>query len=174
MICFECQSVDRQNGFHKVLRYQCLHCGLDKPIYRQRFCKSCFYEAPKRLIGSCIPNWANRIWKPGRTGLGVWKVQLQPHIVFGQQQQCKGWRYAQKSDPYPLDRSGSPWGHRIVELPNRYLAGITEVALKNTSATKPIGDDAQKTKLRMKIWWSGAKTNDSFLRRCKTTFLKTI
>ena len=26
----------------QFVKYQCLNCGLDKPIYRQGFCKSCF------------------------------------------------------------------------------------------------------------------------------------
>ena len=28
------------------IKYQCLNCGLDKTIYRQGFCKSCFFETP--------------------------------------------------------------------------------------------------------------------------------
>ncbi len=35
-----------------------------------------------------------------------------------------------------MDRSGRNTGYCIVEVPNRYLAGITEVALKNHYADK--------------------------------------
>ncbi|MEP0213478.1 MAG: DUF2797 domain-containing protein, partial [Cellulophaga sp.] len=28
------------------IKHQCLNCKLDKPIYRQGFCKSCFFEIP--------------------------------------------------------------------------------------------------------------------------------
>ena len=28
----------------KFLKYQCLNCGLDRPIFRQGFCKSCFSD----------------------------------------------------------------------------------------------------------------------------------
>ena len=31
----------------KFLKYQCLNCGLDRPIFRQGFCKSCFFEVPQ-------------------------------------------------------------------------------------------------------------------------------
>ena len=29
------------------LKYECLTCHEDKPIYRQGFCKSCFFETPQ-------------------------------------------------------------------------------------------------------------------------------
>ena len=31
----------------QLVGYQCLNCGMNKPIYRQGFCKSCFFEMPQ-------------------------------------------------------------------------------------------------------------------------------
>lgn len=30
------------------VKYQCLNCSSDAPIFRQGFCKSCFFELPDR------------------------------------------------------------------------------------------------------------------------------
>ena len=75
------QLLDKNIGL-KFVRYQCLNCGLDKPIYRQGFCKSCFYE---------IPEAADWIMHPeqSKAHLGIEdrdleyekKVQIQPHIA---------------------------------------------------------------------------------------------
>ena len=33
----------------QFVKYQCLNCGLDRPIYRQGFCKSCFFDIPQAV-----------------------------------------------------------------------------------------------------------------------------
>jgi hypothetical protein len=40
------QLLDKTLTFSFV-KYECLNCHLDKPIYRQGFCKSCFFEIPQ-------------------------------------------------------------------------------------------------------------------------------
>ena len=39
------QLINKSIGI-KHIGHQCLSCGLDKPIHRQGFCRSCFYEKP--------------------------------------------------------------------------------------------------------------------------------
>jgi hypothetical protein len=46
----------------------------------------------------------------------------------------------ENTSTYTMDWSGAIEAVSIVEVPNRYLAGITEVALKNYYADKPIGE----------------------------------
>lgn len=36
--------------------YECLNCHEDKVIFRQGFCKNCFFDTPKPEIGSCDQN----------------------------------------------------------------------------------------------------------------------
>ena len=31
----------------KFVKHQCLNCSLNKPIFRQGFCKSCFFDMPQ-------------------------------------------------------------------------------------------------------------------------------
>ena len=51
-LVFENDFINMNQGLNKELqidfiKYQCLNCGEDKPIYRQGFCKSCFFETPR-------------------------------------------------------------------------------------------------------------------------------
>ena len=116
----------------KFVRYQCLNCGLDKPIYRQGFCKSCFYE---------IPEAADWIMHPelSKAHLGIEdrdleyekKVQIQPHIVYlANSSNVKVGVTRKSQGPTRWIDQGAHEAIEIVEVPNRYLAGITEVALK--------------------------------------------
>ena len=65
------------------MKFECLNCGLEKKIYRQGFCQSCFFETP---------NAGDWIMRPelSKAHLGVEdrdlefekKMQLKPHIVY--------------------------------------------------------------------------------------------
>ena len=81
------------------VKYECLNCGLDKPIYRQGFDKKCFYETP---------NAGDWIMRPelSKAHLDIEdrdleyekKVQLQPHIVYlANSSNVKGWCYQENS-----------------------------------------------------------------------------
>ena len=123
------------------VKYECLNCHLDKPIYRQGFCKSCFFE---------IPQAADWIMKPelSKAHLGIEerdldyekKVQLKPHIVYlANSSNVKVGVTRKGQVPTRWIDQGAHEAIEIVEVPNRYLAGITEVALKIMLVTKPIG-----------------------------------
>lgn len=113
--------------------YECLSCHESKEIFRQGFCKSCFFETPS------AGEW---IMKPelSQAHLGIedrdlafeQKVQLQPHIVyFAVSSGLKVGVTRKTQVPTRWIDQGAHQALPIVEVPNRYLAGITEVALKN-------------------------------------------
>ena len=113
--------------------YQCLNCNKKKKIYRQGFCYDCFYSSP------AVGDW---IMKPelSTAHLGIadrdleyeQKVQLQPHIVYlALSSEVKVGVTRKTQMPTRWIDQGASQAISIVEVPNRYLAGITEVALKN-------------------------------------------
>ena len=131
------QLLDKKISIDFV-KYQCLNCGLDKPIYRQGFCKSCFYD---------VPQAADWVMKPelSQAHLGIEerdlefekKVQLQPHIVYLANSSNVKVGVTRKSQvPTRWIDQGAHEAIEIVEVPNRYLAGITEVALKEHVSDK--------------------------------------
>jgi hypothetical protein len=118
--------------------HQCLNCGKKKKIYRQGFCYECFYSSP------AVGDW---IMKPelSTAHLGIEdrdiayekKVQLQPHIVYlALSSEVKVGVTRKTQMPTRWIDQGATQAISIVEVPNRYLAGITEVALKNHYADK--------------------------------------
>ena len=120
------------------LGYQCLNCGKKKKIFRQGFCYDCFYSS------AAVGDW---IMKPelSTAHLGIAdrdlvyeeKVQLQPHIVYlALSSEVKVGVTRKTQMPTRWIDQGANEAISIVEVPNRYLAGITEVALKNHYADK--------------------------------------
>lgn len=118
--------------------YECLNCGQQKKIFRQGFCYDCFYSSP------AVGDW---IMKPelSTAHLGIQdrdlayeeKVQLQPHIVYlALSSEVKVGVTRNTQVPTRWIDQGAEKAIAIVEVPNRYLAGITEVALKNNFADK--------------------------------------
>ena len=118
--------------------YECLNCGKQKKIFRQGFCYDCFYSSP------AVGDW---IMKPelSTAHLGIQdrdlayeeKVQLQPHIVYlALSSEVKVGVTRNTQVPTRWIDQGAEKAIAIVEVPNRYLAGITEVALKNHFADK--------------------------------------
>lgn len=117
---------------------QCLNCGLDKKIYRQGFCKSCFFEIPQAADWIIRPELSSaHLDKPDRDLAYEKKVQLQPHIVYLANSSNVKVGVTRKSQlPTRWIDQGAHEALEIVEVPNRYLAGITEVALKAHVADK--------------------------------------
>ena len=118
--------------------FQCLNCGKKKKIFRQGFCYDCFYSS------ASVGDW---IMKPelSTAHLGIQdrdlayeeRVQLQPHIVYlALSSEVKVGVTRKTQMPTRWIDQGANEAISIVEVPNRYLAGITEVALKNHYADK--------------------------------------
>ncbi|WP_395058895.1 DUF2797 domain-containing protein [Flavobacterium sp.] len=118
--------------------YQCLNCNKKKKIFRQGFCYDCF------MGSASAGDW---IMKPelstahldieDRDLVYEKKVQLQPHIVYlALSSEVKVGVTRGSQVPTRWIDQGAVLAIPIVEVPNRYLAGITEVALKNHYADK--------------------------------------
>ena len=118
--------------------YQCLCCGKEKKIFRQGFCYDCFYDSAQ------VGDW---IMKPelSKAHLGIEdrdleyekEVQLKPHVVYlALSSNVKVGVTRKTQVPTRWIDQGATKAIEIVEVPNRYLAGITEVALKEYVADK--------------------------------------
>ncbi len=120
------------------LKYQCLNCGLERPIFRQGFCRSCFYEIPAAGDWIMHPELSTaHLGKEDRDLEYEKKMQLQPHIVYLANSSNVKVGVTRKSQvPTRWIDQGAHEAIEIVEVPNRYLAGITEVALKEHIADK--------------------------------------
>ncbi len=114
------------------VKYECLNCHLDKQIYRQGFCKSCFFETPNAGDWILKPELSTaHLGKEDRDLEFEKKMQLKPHIVYLANSSDVKVGVTRKSQiPTRWIDQGAHEAIEIVEVPNRYLAGITEVALK--------------------------------------------
>ncbi|SNR14838.1 DUF2797 domain-containing protein [Tenacibaculum jejuense] len=122
----------------KFETYECLSCGLEKEIYRQGFCKSCFFETPNAGDWIMRPELSKaHLGEADRDLEYEKKVQLQPHIVYlANSSNVKVGVTRKTQVPTRWIDQGAHEAIEIVEVPNRYLAGITEVALKEHVADK--------------------------------------
>jgi len=120
------------------LKYECLHCHLDKPIYRQGYCKNCFFEIPQAADWIMRPELSTaHLDKEDRDLEYEKRMQLQPHIVYlANSSNLKVGVTRKDQVPTRWIDQGAHEAIEIVEVPNRYLAGITEVALKDYVADK--------------------------------------
>ncbi|CAM3826830.1 DUF2797 domain-containing protein [Flavobacterium branchiophilum] len=120
------------------LGYQCLNCNKKKKIFRQGYCYDCF------MSSAAVGDW---IMRPelSKAHLGIADrdlvyekaVQLQPHIVYlALSSEIKVGVTRKTQVPTRWIDQGATEAIPIIEVPNRYLAGITEVALKNHFADK--------------------------------------
>lgn len=120
------------------LKYECLNCHLEKRVYRQGFCKACFFELPSTGAWIMRPELSRaHLGKEDRDLAYERSVQLQPHIVYlANSSHLKvGVTRKQQIQTRWIDQ-GAHSAMEIVEVPNRYLAGITELALKKHVADK--------------------------------------
>ena len=63
--------------------YECLNCHLEKKIYRQGFCQSCFFDIPQAADWIMRPELSKAHLDIEDRDLAYEKqVQLQPHIVY--------------------------------------------------------------------------------------------
>lgn len=118
--------------------YQCLNCKKAKKVFRQGFCYDCFMRSP--AVGDWImkPELSTAHLDIEDRDLAYEKrVQLQPHIVYlALSSDVKVGVTRNTQVPTRWIDQGAIQAIPIVEVPNRYLAGITEVALKNHFADK--------------------------------------
>jgi len=142
-LVFENDFIHMNQALNKELqidfiKYQCLNCGEDRPIYGQGFCKSCFFETPRAGDWIMKPELSTaHLDKEDRDLEFEKKMQLQPHIVYLANSSSVKVGVTRKSQvPTRWIDQGAHEAIEIVEVPNRYLAGITEVALKEFVSDK--------------------------------------
>ncbi|HHM01474.1 MAG TPA: DUF2797 domain-containing protein [Caldithrix abyssi] len=118
--------------------YRCLNCGSAKKIFRQGYCYDCFYKQAD------VGDWVMRP-ELSTAHLGIEdrdleyekEVQLKPHIVYlALSSNAKVGVTRKTQVPTRWIDQGASAALEIVETPNRYLAGITEVALKKHVSDK--------------------------------------
>lgn len=122
----------------ELIKHQCLNCGNDRPIYRQGFCRSCFFDIPAAGDWIMRPELSTaHLNQEDRDLEYEKKVQLQPHIVYlANSSNIKVGVTRKTQIPTRWIDQGAHEAIEIVEVPNRYLAGITEVALKDHVSDK--------------------------------------
>lgn len=112
--------------------YECMGCGRERKIFRQGHCYDCFYSNP--MCG----DWVMRP-ELSKAHLGIAdrdleaesSVQLQPHVVYlALSSEVKVGVTRKTQVPVRWIDQGACEAVSILEVPNRYLAGIAEVALK--------------------------------------------
>ena len=118
--------------------YQCLNCGKKKKIFRQGFCYDCFMSSASAGDWIMKPELSTAHLDIEDRDLAYEKkVQLQPHIVYlALSSEVKVGVTRGTQVPTRWIDQGAVQAIPIVEVPNRYLAGITEVALKSHYADK--------------------------------------
>jgi len=118
--------------------FQCLGCGKDKKIFRQGYCYDCFYALPQ------AGDWIIRP-ELSKAHLGIQdrdlayekQVQLKPHVVYLANSSNVKVGVTRKSQiPTRWIDQGAHEAIEMLEVPNRYLAGIAEVALKEYVSDK--------------------------------------
>ena len=118
--------------------YQCLNCGKKKKIFRQGFCYDCFMSSASAGDWIMKPELSTAHLDIEDRDLEYEKrVQLQPHIVYlALSSEVKVGVTRKTQVPTRWIDQGAIEAVPIVEVPNRYLAGITEVALKDHYSDK--------------------------------------
>lgn len=122
----------------RFLKYQCLGCSKDKPIYRQGFCKPCFFDLPQAADWIIKPELSKAHLNQEDRDLEYEKeIQLQNHVVYLANSGKVKVGVTRKSQvPTRWIDQGAHEAIEIIEVPNRYLAGIAEVALKSHVSDK--------------------------------------
>lgn len=120
------------------LHYQCLNCGRQKKVFRHGFCWDCFSTLPQAGDWIMKPELSRAHLDEEDRDLEYEKeAQLQPHVVYlANSSNVKVGVTRSSQIPTRWIDQGAHEAIEIVEVPNRYLAGITEVALKSHVSDK--------------------------------------
>ena len=127
--------------------YECLNCKSDIQLFRQGHCKKCFFELPSTADWIMKPELSKAHLNIEERDLEYEKnIQLKPHILYLAFSSNVKVGVTRKSQvPYRWIDQGAVQAIEIAEFPNRYLAGISEVQLKNFYADKTNWREMLKT-----------------------------
>lgn len=132
-LLFMNQLLGRQIRMHFKGNHTCFCGQLVPEVYRQNFCRECFFTKPEA---------SPTIMKPelSKAHLGIEerdlefekRLQLQPHYVYlAKTDRIKVGVTRCTQMPYRWMDQGAKSAAILLEVPNRYLAGEAEVALKD-------------------------------------------
>ena len=118
--------------------YCCLSCSGNIEIFANGFCKKCFFESPKSGDWVMRPELSKAHLNEEDRDLEFEKeMQLQPHIVyFSITNELKVGVTRMKNMMTRWVDQGAVESIILLELPNRYLAGLAEVELKEGYSDK--------------------------------------
>lgn len=121
-----------------LIGYECLNCCSTEIIFAQGFCKKCFFESPSAGDWIMRPELSKAHLDIEDRDLSYEKkVQLQPHIVYlALSSHIKVGVTRKAQLPTRWIDQGAHQALPILEVPNRYLAGVGEVALKEYFSDK--------------------------------------
>ena len=122
----------------EMIGYECLNCSRTEPIFRQGFCKKCFFESPNAGDWIMRPELSTaHLDIEDRDLVYEKKVQLQPHIVYlALSSHLKVGVTRKTQVPTRWIDQGAHQALAVLDVPNRYLAGVGEVALKEIYSDK--------------------------------------
>ena len=117
----------------ECIGYSCLSCSSNQEIFRQGFCKSCFFESPlagdwiiKPELSKAHLNIADRDLEYEK------KIQLQPHIVYLSNTGSVKVGITRKSQiPHRWIDQGAHEAIEIIETPNSNLSSSNLEEFKN-------------------------------------------
>lgn len=120
------------------LRYNCTNCHRQKKVFRNGVCYNCFMSLPGMGDWVMRPELSTAHLNREDRDLEYEKnAQLQPHVVYLANSSNVKVGVTRKSQiPTRWIDQGAHEAIEMVEVPNRYLAGITEVALKDHVSDK--------------------------------------
>lgn len=131
------QVIDKTLSIN-FLHYYCLNCQKEKKVFTNGVCYQCFSTLPEMGEWVMRPELSTaHLGQEDRDLDYEQKAQLQPHIVYLANSSNVKVGVTRKSQvPTRWIDQGAHEAIEIVEVPNRYLAGITEVALKEHVSDK--------------------------------------
>ena len=114
------------------LKTICLNCGEALPIFARGFCRHCFFSSPKAGQSIVRPELSRaHLGEEVRDLEWEQRFELQPHVVYlAFTDDVKVGVTRKTQIPTRWIDQGAMRAVVMLETPNRYLAGITEVALK--------------------------------------------
>ena len=117
---------------------KCLNCHQEIPIFRQGHCKSCFFNSPATGDWIIHPELSKaHLGLADRDLEYEKKIQLQPHILYLALSSHLKVGVTRKSQlPTRWIDQGAHEAMILLEVPNRYLAGIGELELKKYFSDK--------------------------------------
>lgn len=111
---------------------RCLCCGKERSIFRQGFCYPCFFSSPSTGAWVMKPELCTAHLDIEDRDLEYEKeIQLTPHIVYlANSGDVKVGITRKTQVPTRWIDQGAHLALPILEVPNRYLSGMAEIALK--------------------------------------------